>query len=91
MTGKEIETRGLCPEAAALVEEFNTLDEAAQKAVFAYICAVVDEIRAAPAAPLITPENAHRELERQLDAEKYGHGKVKSMMVYKLQHGIDLW
>lgn len=88
---EKTDKRGLCPEAAAMVEELKTLDETAQKAVFAYMCAVVDEIRAAPAAWQLTPENAHGELERQLDAEKYGHGKVKSMMIYKLRHGINLW
>lgn len=35
----------LCPEAAAMVGKFVELDTSAQRAVFAYMCAVVDEIR----------------------------------------------
>ena len=35
----------LCPEAAAMVEKFVELEPTAQKTVFAYMCAVVDEIR----------------------------------------------
>jgi len=39
------ETYRLCPEAVAMVEKFVELEPTAQKTVFAYMCAVVDEIR----------------------------------------------
>ena len=39
------ETYHLCPEAVAMVEKFVELEPTAQKTVFAYMCAVVDEIR----------------------------------------------
>lgn len=59
----------LCPEATAMVEKFVVLDPTAQKAVFAYMCAVVDQIRGTEDEP--TREDQMRaELERQLDKEK---------------------
>ena len=45
IVGKLADEYKLCPEAAAMVGKFVELEPSAQKAVFAYMCAVVDEIR----------------------------------------------
>lgn len=45
VVGKLADEYKLCPEAAAMVGKFVELEPSAQKAVFAYMCAVVDEIR----------------------------------------------
>lgn len=59
----------LCPEATAMISKFVVLDPTTQKAVFAYMCAVVDQIRGTEDEP--TREDWMRaEFERQLDKEK---------------------
>lgn len=64
----------LCPEAQAMVEKFITLDPAAQLAVFDYMCAVVDEVRARDDEQA-KRERAHAELDRHLDMEKKESGE----------------
>lgn len=64
----------LCPEAQAMVEKFITLDEETQLAVFRYMCAVVDEVRALDDEQA-KRERAHAELDRHLDMEKKEPGE----------------
>ena len=64
----------LCPEARAMVAQFITLDPEAQMAVFKYMCAVVDEVRAQDDEQA-KRERAHAELDRHLDMEKNEPGK----------------
>lgn len=64
----------LGPEARAMVEKFITLDPAAQLAVFDYMCAVVDEVRARDDEQA-KRERAHAELDRHLDMEKKEPGE----------------
>ena len=64
----------LCPEARAMVAQFITLDEETQLAVFAYMCAVVDEVRAQDDEQA-KRERAHAELDRHLDMEKKEPGQ----------------
>ena len=62
----------LCPEAQAMVEKFITLDPDTQMAVFKYMCAVVDEVRAMQEPP---EDRARAELERQIAEEKKRAGE----------------
>ena len=64
----------LGPEARAMVAQFITLDPDTQMAVFKYMCAVVDEVRAG--AVQEPPEDrARAELERQIAEEKKRAGE----------------
>lgn len=62
----------LGPEARAMVAQFITLDEETQLAVFRYMCAVVDEVRAMQEPP---EDRARAELERQIAEEKKRAGE----------------
>ena len=62
----------LGPEARAMVAQFITLDPDTQMAVFRYMCAVVDEVRAMQEPP---EDRARAELERQIAEEKKRAGE----------------
>ncbi len=70
----------LCPEASAMVEKFVALDTSLQKAIFDYMCSVVDSMRGKryEESDEQHDDRLRNELEKQIEKEKEDAGKSEA-------------